>query len=102
MLILPLKLIMYTYLQGYDTLVGVKGFQLSSGQRQRIAFARALVKDPKLLLLYEAPSELDAQRENIIQDKTQKDRSTIIIAHKLSTIRNVDVIYVLQVIIYDL
>ncbi|KAL5234824.1 hypothetical protein ACI65C_002234 [Semiaphis heraclei] len=85
--------------KGYDTFVGDKGSQLSICQKQRIVIARALVKDPKILLLDKATSALDAQSESIVQealDKAQQDRSTIIIAHRLSTIRNVDVIFVLQ------
>lgn len=88
-------------MQGYDTLVGDKGSQLSAGQKQRIVIARALVKDPKILLLDDATSTLDAQNEGIIQealDKARQDRSTIIISNRLSTIRNVDVIFVLQVL----
>lgn len=86
--------------QGYDTLVGDKGSQLSSDQKQRIAIARALVKEPKILLLDEATSALDEQSEGVVKealDKAQQGRTTIIIAHRLSTIRNVDVIFVLQV-----
>ncbi|XP_022176200.1 multidrug resistance protein 1-like isoform X2 [Myzus persicae] len=85
--------------KGYDTLVGNKGSQLSGCQKRRIAIARALVKDPKILILDEATSALDALSKGIVQetlDKAQQDRSTIIIAHRLSTIKNVDVIFVLQ------
>lgn len=88
-------------MQGYDTLVGNKGSQLSGCQKRRIAIARALVKDPKILILDEATSALDALSKGIVQetlDKAQQDRSTIIIAHRLSTIKNVDVIFVLQVL----
>lgn len=87
-------------MQGYDTLIGDKGFQLSGDQKQRIVIARALVKDPKILLLEEATSGLDAESEDIIQkalDKAQQNRSTIILTHRLTTLRNVDIIFVLQV-----
>ncbi|XP_025201296.1 multidrug resistance protein 1A-like isoform X2 [Melanaphis sacchari] len=85
--------------KGYDTLIGDKGFQLSGDQKQRINIARALVKDPKILLLDEATLGLDAQSEEIVQealDKAQQDRSTIILTHRLSTLRNIDIIFVLQ------
>lgn len=85
--------------EGYNTLVGDKGFQLSNDQKQRIVIARALVKDPKILLLDETTSGLDIQSEGIVQDaldKAQQDRSTIILTHRLSTLRNIDIIFVLQ------
>jgi ATP-binding cassette subfamily B protein len=84
---------------GYDTVVGERGYRLSGGEKQRIAIARVLLKDPAVLVLDEATSALDSVSERIVQaalDTAARGRTTIAIAHRLSTVRSADVIFVVK------
>jgi len=85
--------------QGYDSIVGERGQKLSGGQRQRVSIARAVLKDPPVLILDEATSAVDNETEAAIQRSMQvitQGRTTLVVAHRLSTIVNADRIYVLD------
>ncbi len=84
---------------GYETVVGERGYRLSGGERQRVAIARVILKDPRILVLDEATSHLDSLSEALIQDALQhvmEGRTSLVIAHRLSTILAADVILVMQ------
>jgi ATP-binding cassette subfamily B protein len=84
---------------GYDTIVGERGYRLSGGEKQRLAIARMLLKDPAIVILDEATSHLDTENEALVQaalEEALRDRTSIVIAHRLSTIRDADLICVVD------
>ena len=84
---------------GYDTLVGERGYRLSGGEKQRVAIARVVLKDPRILVLDEATSHLDSASEALIREalaRVMKGRTSIVIAHRLSTVLAADLILVMD------